>query len=183
MGKILFILADGFEEIEAITTIDILRRAEINIKTVCIKNKMVKGVHGISVEADISLSEVDINAAQMIILPGGMPGTNNLKSSKPLENIIKSAFEKEIYISAICAAPLILGDLGLLKGKKAICYPGYEKHLEGALIQTELVCVDDKIITAKGAGVSIPFALKIVEVLKGYDIMKNIESGLQICIK
>lgn len=180
MSAILF-LANGFEEIEAISVIDILRRAEIDIKTVGISDEYITGAHGIKIKCDIKDERfVFCDDIQVIIFPGGMPGTLNLQNSKLIKNVIKIALDKKIYIAAICAAPIILGQLGVLDGKKAICYPGFESQILKANIYDQPICVDEKFITAKGPGVAVNFALKIVEVLKGRDIVKNLEK--ELCI-
>jgi len=157
-------LADGFEEIEALTCVDILRRANIEILTVSISEKNVKGAHGINVEADMLIS--DCGQAQMLILPGGGVGTDNLKASKPLADFIRTAHENGVYLAAICAAPTVFGGLGILSGKNAVCYPGLEDGLIGATVSSERVCVDGKIITSKGPGTTSEFALTLVEILK-----------------
>ena len=157
-------LADGFEEIEALATVDILRRAEIPVLTVGTNGKYVTGSHGICVEADIEIEAVELDKITGIILPGGMPGTKNLDDNKAVSSIIDFAYENDLWICAICAAPLILGKKGLLKGKKATCYPGFEKYLEGAILGQN-VCVDSNFITAQGPGAAFSFAYSIVEAL------------------
>ena len=137
-------LADGFEEIEALAPVDILRRAEVDVKMVSINDKLeVTGSHGIAVHADVLLKEVS-EKADMLILPGGMPGTLNLQKCQPLCDMLKKA---DGYVAAICAAPSVLGGLGLLKGKKATCYPGFEDKLEGAECVCDPVVVSGKTIT------------------------------------
>lgn len=169
-------LAPGFEEIEAIATLDILRRAEINVKTVGINAEYITGAHGITIKADTTnFCEEDIDA---IILPGGMPGTLNLNESDIVNSAIDICLKKNSYIFAICAAPSILGERGLLKGKNAVCYPGFEDQLHGANILSESVCQDGKIITAKGPGAAIDFAFKIVEIFKSKGVASNIKSSM-----
>ena len=160
-------LAPGFEEIEAISVIDILRRADIEVEMVGISDEYITGAHGITVKCDVREKDFKISDnIKMIILPGGMPGTLNLQQSKIVNDCIDFALEKKIYIAAICAAPMILGQLGILKDRRAVCYPGFEDMLFGANICDQRVCVDGKFITAKGPGVATEFALKIVEILK-----------------
>lgn len=159
-------LADGFEEIEAITPIDILRRSGLCVKTVGVTGPVVCGAHDICVRADITMNEVDITEAELLFLPGGMPGTVNLQNCKELEKLILEANEKKIYIAAICAAPMILGELELLCGKKATCFPGFEEHLIGAEAEGESVVVADNIITARGAGCASKLGFRLVELLK-----------------
>ena len=161
-------LADGFEEVEALTPIDLLRRAELEVVTVGVTGKTVTGSHGIAVAADITAEEVDMNRdVQMLVLPGGMPGTLNLEKSEIVRACIQVAMTREIYLAAICAAPSILGHMGLLEGKKAACYVGFEEQLTGATATKEAVVQDGRFITARGAGVALPFALKLTEVLRG----------------
>lgn len=161
-------LAEGFEEIEALCPIDMLRRAGIDIKSVSITDdKKVTGAHGISVMADITLADIDTSDADMLVLPGGMPGTKNLLAYEPLTSMLKIYGGCGGNISAICAAPMILGRIGLLRGKIATCYPGFENDLEGAEISSEKVVVDGNIITAQGMGVAIDFSCAIIDKLKG----------------
>ena len=162
-------LADGFEEIEALSPLDLLRRAGIGTVTVGIGKKMISGAHKINVEADITDRElvIDRNNLQMIILPGGMPGTLNLDASAVVHGAIDTAIETNSYIASICAAPSILGARGLLCAKEAICYPGFEEKLTGAKISNKRVVVDGKFITAAGMGVAIEFGLTLVSLLCG----------------
>ena len=160
-------LATGFEEVEALCPLDIMRRAGLSVTTVGVGGNEVTGSHGITVKADINDTEFCGDDAEMIFLPGGMPGTLNLANSDVVINAIKNAVKKDIYISAICAAPSILGDMGLLAGKEAICYPGFENRLTGAVISECRVVADGKIITAAGMGVALDLGLKIVELLCG----------------
>ncbi len=168
-------LAEGFEEVEALCPLDLLRRSGLSVVTVCVSDdgasRMVTGAHGISVEADISAKEAaemlrrggDID---MIILPGGMPGTKNLDASELVHGFITKAAESDAVISAICAAPMILGKRGLLEGKKATCFPGFEEYLTGAEIGGR-VAVDGKVITSCGMGAALEFGLALVEAMKG----------------
>ncbi len=159
-------LAEGFEECEALIPLDIVRRANIEIKTVGISGKTVSGSHNISVVCDTVIDDIEFtDDISAIILPGGMPGTLNLKANKKLEQFILTANSKGILISAICAAPLILGNLGLLKEKTAVCYPGFEDELAGAKISSNTVAVCDNIITAKGVGAAFEFGFEILNKL------------------
>lgn len=163
------LLADGFEEIEALCPIDILRRAGLSVTTVGIDKQDITGSHAITVKADISSKDLlvdSIDAIDALILPGGMPGTKNLDSSEFVHSMIDSAIEKGSYIAAICAAPMILGKRNMLNGRSAVCYPGFEEYLKGATIPTEAkVVIDEKIITAKGMGVADKFGFALVEAL------------------
>lgn len=167
--------AEGFEEIEALTVVDITRRAGIDTQMVSVtKDRKVTGSHGITVTMDQCLEEVDFQQVQMIVLPGGMPGTLNLKACTSLMDQVKS-FEKEgKYLAAICAAPTIFGSLGLLKGRKACCYPGMEEQLEGARVVEDSCIVSEKIITSRGMGTAIDFGLSIVAELVGEEEAKQL---------
>lgn len=173
-------LAEGFEEIEALATVDILRRAGIDVLTVGVNEDVIIGAHQIPVLADIREAGVKLDSAlEAVILPGGLPGTTNLKKSEAVQKALDYASENDRYICAICAAPLVLGHKGLLKDKKATCYPGFEVDLIGAEATGAYVEADGKIITAKGAGVAIDFALKIVEMLKDKETADKINASIQ----
>ena len=163
-------LANGFEEIEALGPLDLLRRAGLEVTTVAIGGgDFVVGAHGIAVQADIPDTMYRDSAPDMVILPGGMPGTNNLDNSRVVDAALRSASSKGAYIAAICAAPMVLGKRGYLAGKRAICFPGFEEHLAGAEIASERVVRDRKIITAAGMGVALEFGLALAAALKGQD--------------
>lgn len=173
--KAYIFLAEGFEEIEAITPIDILRRADIETITVSVSdNKLVTGGRNITLIADCLFAEISIENTDYIILPGGMPGTDNLMAHEGLNKVIKKHYDAGSELAAICAAPSVFGKLGLLEGKEAISYPGYEKNLTGAKLSTHTVVKAENIITAKGIGVAIPFALRIVETVKGKKLADKI---------
>ena len=165
--KIAILLANGFEEIEALSPVDLLRRAGLSIDLIGIGEKTVTGSHGIKISADIVSDDADINAYDAVILPGGMPGTLNLDKSEFTEKIIDSIIAKGGRIAAICAAPLILGRRHLLEGKRATCYPGFEEELLGAIITGESVVTDGLITTAKGMGVALEFAKELVRLFCG----------------
>lgn len=171
-------LADGFEEIEALTPLDILRRAGIPVTTVGVGGKTIRGAHNISVVADIETNEMDLSAVSAIILPGGMPGTLNLKADKSVEKAILSANKKGLLIAAICAAPSILGNLGLLGGKNAVCFPGFENELNGAIISEKSVVRSDNFITAAGAGVAAEFGFEILTYLKNEETADNLRKSM-----
>ena len=170
-------LANGFEEVEALAPLDLLRRAGLEIKTVGVGSKTVTGAHSITVVADIEDSQFCDDAPDMVILPGGMPGTLNLDASETVHRAIDSAVKCGAYVAAICAAPMILGKLGLLKGKEAIAYPGFEKHLEGAVISDKKAVADGKIITAKGMGAAVEFGLLLVKLLKGEKVAEELRGA------
>lgn len=163
-------LANGFEEVEAFTPIDYLRRCdELEVLTVGVTGKMVTGSHNITTIADITMFDIEREKIDMIILPGGMPGTINLEKSQELQSLIDYCADpiKNIKIACICAAPSILGHKGLLKGKNAVCAEGFEDELYGANVSNDSVMVDGNIITARGAGVANQFAFKLVDILLG----------------
>ncbi len=158
-------LADGFEETEAIAPIDVLRRGGVSLKTVGIGGDTPCGAHDITVKADTT--DVDFSDISGIILPGGMPGTLNLQKSELVNEAIKYCMDKGLLVAAICAAPMILGELGHLSGKKAVCFPGFEDSLIDAEIQTDGVVRDGNIITAMGAGKALEFGAAIVDYFAG----------------
>lgn len=163
-------LAEGFEEIEALCPLDLMRRAGIEVTTVGIGGSCIRGAHGITVSADISSDEFDAlgdKTCDMVFLPGGMPGTLNLAASDTVQSAIRKAVEDNSYVAAICAAPSILGDMGLLVGKEAICYPGFENRLNGATISKSRVVLDGKYLTAAGMGAALDMGIKIVEIFCG----------------
>ncbi len=175
MKNIAVHLADGFEEIEAVNIIDVLRRAELKVNIISVTDNLeVKGSHGIKSIADQLFSQVNYENIDMIILPGGMPGSANLNEHLGLREQILNFNENKKLLGAICAAPLVFGNLGILKNKKATCYPGFENQLHGAIVTNENIEVADNIITGKGAGVAITFALKIAEIFKGKTLAEKL---------
>ena len=172
-------LADGFEIIEALAPVDMLTRAGIEVKTVGVTGKSVKSSCGVTVTADITADEFGFYDVEAIVLPGGMPGTLNLENSEVVQNAIDKAVGIDVPVCAICAAPSILGHKGYLSGKEAICFPGYEEELEGAVISEKSVVRDGKFITAKGMGVATQFGLEIVSALLGSDTADNIKRKIQ----
>lgn len=162
---VLFLLADGFEETEAIAPIDILRRAGACVKTVGVTGKYVTGAHGIRLQADCSYTEIKSEKIDCLVLPGGMPGTNNLDRSPVTDEAIEKTLQCGGRLAAICAAPLILGKRGLLSGKKATCYPSFERYLTGAEYTQRAVVTDGNVTTSRGAGTAIDFALTLVSLL------------------
>jgi protein deglycase len=162
-NKIAVHLADGFEEIEAISIIDVLRRADIEVIVVSVTGKLeIAGAHGIKVLADTLFEDVNYNDLFMIVLPGGMPGASNLNAHQGLTAQIRRFHMENKPLAAICAAPLVFGNLGILDGKQAVCYPGFECYLKGAEVLNVSVVESENIITGRGPGAAIQFALKIV---------------------
>ncbi len=173
-------LADGFEETEAIAPIDMLRRAKCDVVTVGIKNDGIKSAHNIPVLCDMTDMQVELDERlEMIVLPGGMPGTLNLENNEVVQASIDYCASHNIPIGAICAAPSILGKKGLLAGKEAICFPGFEEFLEGAKISDKKVVTDGLYTTAAGAGVATEFGLELVKVLKGQEKADSIKASIQ----
>ncbi len=172
-------LAEGFEETEAIAPIDLLRRAGVTVTTVGVTGDTVKGSHGIPVIPDITAEEFKTRRdIDMIVLPGGMPGTINEEKSEAVQEAIAYCAKNDRWIGAICAAPSILGHLGILRGKTAVCYPGFEKELEGAQIGTGGVVVDGRIITSRGAGTAVEFGLTLVRMMCGEEAADQIRASI-----
>ncbi|BEG99643.1 DJ-1 family glyoxalase III [Bacteroides sedimenti] len=182
MGTVYLFLAEGFEEIEAISVADVLRRAGIKTKLVSVTGeKTVQGAHAIPVVADTTFEKADFADAAMLVLPGGMPGASGLDAHKGLRSLILEHAKSNKPLAAICAAPLVYGNLGLLKGKKATCYPGFEKFLEGAQIdRSKPVVKDGLFITAEGPAAAMTFGLEIVDFFLGKDKMTELAKGMLV---
>lgn len=172
-------LADGFEIIEALAPVDMLRRAKIETKLVGVTGEIVTSSCGVPVKSDITIDEFDFYDVEAVVLPGGMPGTLNLEGNDAVQNAINNANNTNALICAICAAPSILGHKGLLANKEATCFPGFEDALENATLSEKYVVTDGKIITARGAGVSIDFGLEIVKQLRGEELSNEIRKTIQ----
>lgn len=173
-------LADGFEEIEALVPVDMLRRAGAEVKTVGVTGKTVTSSHKVPVTADITKSEIKLdNSLELVILPGGMPGSNNLEADETVQKAIDYCADNGVYISAICAAPKILGHKGLLKGRKATCFPGFENDLIGAELTGFPAVTDGKFITGKGAGAAFAFGAELIKALYGKDKADSICKQMQ----
>lgn len=172
-------LAEGFEIIEALAPVDMLRRAKIDVKTVGVTGEVVTSSCGIPVKCDMLIDDFDFYGVEAIVLPGGMPGTLNLEENSIVQGAINNAINTNTLVCAICAAPSILGHKGLLNEKEATCFPGFEDALEGATLSESYVVTDGNIITARGAGVCIDFGLEIVKQIKGEKIANEIKSSIQ----
>ena len=160
------LLGTGFEETEAIAPLDLLRRAGISVQTVGLNGKIIYGGHGIGVEADIELAEMDLTALDMIILPGGLGGVASIRASAGAMDAITFAWENSKFVAAICAGPTVLADLGVVSGKNATCYPGCETGMGDAVMIPDAPCVrDGKLITGTSAGCAVPFGLMLIEAL------------------
>lgn len=171
--------APGFEEIEALATVDVLRRAGLETQTVGVTAKEITGAHGITVQTDRVIAQISEDDPEAVVLPGGMPGTLNLEKCPEVCNMTRRAYENGRIVAAICAAPSVLGHLGLLQGKKATCYPGFESELTGAEKVPQGVCRDGRIITANGAGNAIAFGLEIVRAFCGDAAAEHIAAAMQ----
>lgn len=180
MEKIVYVfLADDFEESEALTVVDVLRRANQTVKMVSVTGDlMVRGAHRISVVADKLFEDCKFESVKALVLPGGMPGAETLGKHKGLLDLLAKHQNSETLIAAICAAPMVLGEADLLKGKKAVVYPGFESHLKGATIEDKLVVIDEKVITGKGPAAALPFALALAEALAGKEVADNLKQGM-----
>lgn len=182
MSEVSLFLADGFEEIEGLTVVDLLRRAKIEVETVSIMGtENIMGAHQIALKADNVFENADFTETKMLVLPGGMPGTLHLKEYDGLRKLILSFNAEGKKVAAICAAPTVFGDLGILEGKKAVCYPGMEDGLTGADVCFEKVVTDGNITTSRGLGTAIDFALRLISELRGEE--KAAEIAEQIVYK
>ncbi|MCH1981011.1 DJ-1/PfpI family protein [Ruminococcus sp. OA3] len=179
MAKVYIFLADGFEEVEGLTTVDLLRRAEIEVVMISIMGRHeVTGANGITVKADKLFEDIDVSDADMLILPGGQPGTTNLGAYKPLTEVLLKWNAKGGKLAAICAAPMVFGGLGLLKGRRATCYPGCEGGLDGAHTSEERVVTDGNITTSRGVGTAIAFGLELITILVNRETADTIKSSI-----
>lgn len=178
--KAYIFLANGFEETEAIAPIDVMRRAGIDVTIVSVTgNKMVTSSHNVTVVADQLFDELDYSDAKLLVLPGGMPGTTNLAAHKGLADLLAQAAAKDVILGAICAAPSVLGKLGLLKGQKATCYPGFEEMLLGAEVLKEQVVVSNRFVTSCGAGPAMKFGLALVAQVMGAEFAENLAKKME----
>ncbi|MGM0548737.1 MAG: DJ-1 family glyoxalase III [Bacillota bacterium] len=178
MAKILIPLASGFEEIEAITNIDVLRRAGLEVLTAGIGSKEIEGDHGIKVKTDTTIEEVKVKDLKAVVLPGGMPGASNLGDSNQLLNIIKKLNEENKLCAAICAAPIVLEAAGILDGKKATSYPSFDKDMSSCNYQNDRVVIDGNLITGRGPGVAMEFAMTIVEYLIDEETKRELQKSM-----
>ena len=176
-------LADGFEECEALAPVDILRRAELEVKTVGVGNKEITGAHGITVVCDIADTEAVADNLNAVILPGGMPGTLNLGANETVNAVIKKFAAEGKMVAAICAAPSVLGAAGILEGRHATCYPGFEEKLNGAVALEDAVVIDGHIITSRGMGTAIDFGLAIIWYLLDDETAEKVKNGIMYDIQ
>jgi len=179
MKRVLVPLAEGFEELEAVTIIDMLRRAGIEVIVASLAGSPVRGSHGIELAADATLDEVSRQEFDLVALPGGMPGATNLRDDPRIIAIIRRLHASGGRIAAICAAPMVLASAGVLKGRRATCYPGVLEHAADLTLVDEPVVVDDGLITSRGPGTALDFALELVAQLQGAAARQRVESQLQ----
>ena len=179
MSRVCVFLADGFEEIEGLTVVDILRRAGVDTQMVSISDsRMVMGSHQIPIQADVCLKDADFSDTELLVLPGGMPGTLHLGACRELTELLLQFQKDGKKVAAICAAPSVLGDLGILNGKKACCYPGFESRLAGVEVSFEKVAVDGNVTTSRGMGTAIPFALALTAQLVSEEKAAELKKGI-----
>jgi len=178
MKKVILFFANGTEEIEALTALDLLRRAGADVTLAGVGGKELVGSHDIRITADVDALEISSFDYDMVVVPGGMPGTLHMDADPAVELALSTVYRNGGFLAAICAAPLVLGKRGYLKNKKAICYPGFESHLEGAVLSDTRVCRDGRIITAAGAGVALEFALALIGALYGEEKEKQIRASV-----
>ena len=164
---IYMLLGTGFEETEAIAPLDLLRRAGLEVQTVGLNSKVIYGSHGIGVEADIEIHQMDLAQMEMIILPGGLGGVASIRGCQSAMDAIRFAYENGKYTAAICAGPTVLADLGITDGKNATCYPGCDRQMGSANMVCAAAVTDGKLITGTSAGCAIPFGLELIAALKG----------------
>ncbi|MBO5128972.1 MAG: DJ-1/PfpI family protein [Oscillospiraceae bacterium] len=175
------LLGTGFEETEAIAPLDLLRRAGVEIMTVGVNGKIIRGSHNIGVEADIEIGQMDLTNLEMIILPGGLGGVTSVRASEEAMNALKFAWDNDKFVAAICAGPTVLADLGITAGMNATCYPGCEGGMGSAfVIEDAAVVIDEKLITGTSAGCAIPFGLALIEALKGTETAEAVAKQIVI---
>lgn len=178
MKHISVFLADGFEEVEGLTVVDLFRRAGVAVDTVSVTgNLIVRSAHGIDIKADVLFENMNADT-DMLVLPGGIPGTNHLQEHQGLTDLLKKFYAEEKYIAAICAAPSILGGLGFLKGRKACSHPSKEDALTGAEVVREPVIIQENIITSRGMGTAIPFGLTLITILCGQEKADEVKAAI-----
>lgn len=179
MAKIYEFFAEGFEEVEALVPVDVFRRAGLDIVTVSVTGEeLVKSSHGVGIVADALIEDIDLGDADLLMLPGGLPGATNLQAHGGVRAAILAQIKKGRKVAAICAAPMVLGQLGLLKGKQATCYPGFEKYLIGAEYTAELVTIDGNIITGEGPAAAFPYSYTLLDLLAGEGASGALKEGM-----
>lgn len=179
MAKVYEFLADGFEDIEALAPVDVLRRGGVEVKTVSLGSSLtVESAHGVKVAADMLFEDATLADADMLLVPGGMPGAKNIDEHEGVRRAVARHGAEGKLLGAICAGPMVFGHLGLLRGRRATCYPGFEGELDGADYTAEPFTVDGNIITGKGPGATLPYAYRILEILKGTQVVEELKKGM-----
>jgi len=179
MAKVYEFLATGFEDIEALIPLDIMRRGGVDFQTVSVTGSlMVESAHGVTIKTDLLFEEADLSDADLLMLPGGLPGATNLNEHTGLKNALVEQNKRGKMVSAICAAPLVLGGLGLLKGRRATCYPSFEKYMTGAEYTHELYTIDGNIITGEGPAATLPYAYALLSMFKGKGVADELADGM-----
>ena len=182
MKKVFQFMADGFEDIEALIPVDVLRRGGIDIKTVSINgSNIVESAHGVQMVTDLTFEEVEgeLKDADLLMLPGGMPGAENLNAHEGLKKALVAQAEAGKMVAAICAAPLVLGGLGILREKRATCYPGFEQTLEGAEYTADLWTIDGNVVTGEGPAAALPYAYSLLALLASEDTAREVAEGMR----
>lgn len=180
MSKVYLFLADGFEEVEALIPVDVLRRGGVDVRTVSVNGSIeVTGAHGVTMAADLIFEAADLSDATLLVLPGGLPGSTNLNDHEPLKDALLAHNDKGGMLAAICAAPMVLGGLGILKGRRATCYPGFETYMTGAEYTHELCTVDGNITTGEGPAAAFPFAYTLLAQLAGEGVATQVAEGMR----
>lgn len=181
MAKVYQLMANGFEEIEALAPVDILRRGGVEVTTVSVMGeRQAESSHGVCIRTDAEIEEVDMKDADLVMIPGGMPGANNLNEHEGVRKALLEQFHAGRRVAAICAAPLVLGSIGILKGRKATCYPGFEKYLDGAEYTAELVTVDGNITTGKGPSAAIMYSFRLLAQLTSEEKAEEVKAAMLI---
>ncbi len=180
MSQVVIPLADGFEEIEATTNIDVLRRAGVEVITAALEDLQVRGDHGIIIEADKNIEEINAQNFDGIVLPGGMPGAANLRDDQRVRRLVQKLNEQKKLVAAICAAPIVLEEAGVLAERPATSYPGFEEQLPSCVYQQDRVVVDKNLVTGRGPGVAVEFAIKLVEYLVGQEKAEELKAGMLV---
>ncbi len=182
MARAAVLLAEGFEEIEAITVIDVLRRGDVEVVALGVTGTTVRGNHGIAVQADAALASGARERWDLVVLPGGMPGASTLRDDPRVQAMLRAQRDEGVPLAAICAAPIALGKAGLLHGKRATCFPGFEAQLTGATVVTETVVDDGDVITSRGPGTALPFALALVARLQGREKATKLATQMLVSV-
>lgn len=173
-------LGTGFEEIEALAPVDLMRRAGIEVLTVGINGKIVSGGRGIGVQADITIDQMDLTDLEMIVLPGGLGGVASIRASEPTLDAVRFAYENDRFVAAICAGPTVLADLGITSGRHATCFPGQACNMKDAILEEKAFVRDGKIITGASAGCAVEFGLALIDALRGPEVSEQIRKQIVI---